>query len=91
MRDFVTPSNTNLEVDGGIEVIGFGSNIKAPTIAHETMPSLQKSGDAVAKIFTSTIDILDFTGQVDGEISICATDTGVNIIIRDDPPYGTGC
>nr|CAN60241.1 hypothetical protein VITISV_018141 [Vitis vinifera] len=46
----------------------------------------QISGDVAAKIFTSTIDIPDSEGQVDGEIFICATDTGVDIIIRDDPP-----
>ena len=43
--DFVTPTDTNLEVDGGIEVIGSSSNIRAPIVAHETMPILQKVGD----------------------------------------------
>ncbi|KAL6325931.1 hypothetical protein AAG906_038422 [Vitis piasezkii] len=69
--DFVTPADTSLEVDGDIEVIGSGSNTRAPTIAYETMPILQTSGAA---------------GQVDGEIFIRATDTGMDIIIRDDPP-----
>ena len=50
------------------------------------MPILQTSGAAAAKICTSTIDIPDSAGQVDVEIFIRATDTGVDIIIRDDPP-----
>ncbi|RVW99109.1 hypothetical protein CK203_019066 [Vitis vinifera] len=70
-EDFVTPADTSLEVDGGTEVIGSGSNTRAPTVAHETMPILQTSGIA---------------GQVDGEIFIRATDTGMDIIIQDDPP-----
>ena len=70
-EDFVTPADTSLEVDGGTEVIGSGSNTRAPTVAHETMPILQTLGAA---------------GQVDGEIFIRATDTGMDIIIRDDPP-----
>ena len=69
--DFVTPADTSLEVDGGIEMIGSGSNTRALTVAHETMPILQTSGVA---------------GQVDGEIFIRATDTGMDIIIQDDPP-----
>ncbi|KAL6315160.1 hypothetical protein AAG906_037392 [Vitis piasezkii] len=73
--NFVTPIDTNLEVDGNTEVI----------VAHETMPILQTSSDVAAKIFTSTIDIPNSTGQVDGEIFIHATDTSVDIIIRDDP------
>ncbi|KAJ9691328.1 hypothetical protein PVL29_013488 [Vitis rotundifolia] len=55
-------------VDGGIEVIGYGSNTRASIVAYETMPILQT------------------LGQVDGDIFIHATDTGVEIIIRDDPP-----
>ncbi|KAJ9693879.1 hypothetical protein PVL29_009715 [Vitis rotundifolia] len=43
-------------------------------------------GDVIAKIFTSTIDIPNSIGQVNGEIFICATDTNVYIIIKDDPP-----
>ena len=66
-------------------MIGSGSDTRAPIVAHETMPILQTSGDAVTKIFTSTINILDSTGQVDGEIFIHATNTSVDIIIRDDP------
>ncbi|KAL6313186.1 hypothetical protein AAG906_016775 [Vitis piasezkii] len=58
--DFVTPVDTILEVDGGIEVIGSGSNTKAPTTSSAT-------------------------GQVDGEIFIRASDTGIDII-QDDPP-----
>ena len=51
------------------------------------MPILQTLlGDVATKIFTSTIDIPDFARQVNGEIFICATNTGVDIIIRDDPP-----
>ncbi|KAJ9672610.1 hypothetical protein PVL29_026007 [Vitis rotundifolia] len=73
-------------IDGSIRVIGSSSDAKAPTIAHETMPILQTSSDAATKIFTSTIDIPDSTRQVDGEIFIHATDTSVDIIIRDDPP-----
>ena len=69
--DFVTPTETNLEVDGDTEVIGSSSDIRALKIAHETMPILQTSGVA---------------GQVDGEIFIRATDTGMDIIIRGDPP-----
>ena len=69
--DFVTPADTSLKVDGGIEVIGSGSNTRTSTVAHETMPILQTSG-AVR--------------QVDGEIFIRATDTGMDIIIWDDPP-----
>ena len=84
--DFVTPIDTNLEVDGNTKVIGSGSNNRALTVAHETMPILQTSSDAATKIFTSTIDIPDSTGQVDGEIFIHTTDTGVDIIIKDDPP-----
>ena len=42
--------------------------------------------DDATKFFTSIIDIPDFVGQVDGEIFICATDTGMDIIIKDDPP-----
>ena len=48
------------------------------------MPILYTLSDATTKIFTSTIDILDYVGQVDGEIFIRATDTGVDIIISDD-------
>ena len=44
-------------IDGGIEVIGSGSNTRAPIVSHETMPILQTSGDAAAKIFTLTITI----------------------------------
>ena len=84
--DFVTPIDTNLEVDGNTNVIGSGSNTRALTVAHETMPILQTSGAAAAKICTSTIDIPDSAGQVDVEIFIRATDTGVDIITRDDPP-----
>ncbi|RVW30056.1 hypothetical protein CK203_113456 [Vitis vinifera] len=84
--DFVTPTDTNLEVDGRIEVIGSSSNTRVPIVAYETMPILQTSGDATTKIFTLTIDIPDSAGQVDGEIFIHATDTSVDIIIRDDPP-----
>ncbi|KAJ9678166.1 hypothetical protein PVL29_022909 [Vitis rotundifolia] len=73
-------------VDGGTKVISSGSNTRAPKIAHETMPILQTLGDAATKIFTSTIDIPDFVGQVDDEIFIHAPDTGVDIIIRGDPP-----
>ena len=83
--DFVTPIDTNLKVNGSTEVIGSGSDTRAPIVAHETMPILQTSGDAATKIFTSTIDIPDSTGQVDGEIFIHASDTSVDIIIRDDP------
>ena len=84
--DFITPIDTNLEVDGNTtEVIDSGSNTRAPTVAHETMPILQTSGDATTKIFTLIIDIPYSTGQVDGEIFIHATDTSVDIIIRDDP------
>ena len=43
---FVTPTDTSLEVDGDTEVIGSGSNIRAPIVAHETMPILQTSGIA---------------------------------------------
>ena len=68
--DFVTPADTSLEVDGGTEVISSGSNTRAPTVTHETMPILQTSGA---------------TGQVDGEIFIRATTTGMDIIIWDDP------
>ena len=32
--DFVTPADTSLKVEGGIEVIGSGSNTRALTIAH---------------------------------------------------------
>ena len=67
-------------------MIGSGSDTKTLTVADETMPILQTSGDVVAKIFTSTIDISDFAGQVDGEIFIRAINTGVDIIITDDPP-----
>ena len=67
-------------------MISSSSNTKAPIVAHETMPILQTSGAAAAKICTSTIDIPDSAGQVDVEIFIRATDTGVDIIIRDDPP-----
>ncbi|RVW46390.1 hypothetical protein CK203_081771 [Vitis vinifera] len=70
-RRFFTPADTSLEGDGGTEVIGSGSNTRAPTVGHETMPILQTSGAV---------------GQVDGEIFIRATDTGMDIIIRDDPP-----
>ena len=84
--DFVTPTETNLEVDGDTEVIGSSSDIRALKIAHETMPILQTSGDSATKIFTSTIDIPDSAGQVDCEIFIRATDTSVDIIIRGDPP-----
>ena len=83
--NFVTPADTSLEVDGGTEVIGYGSNTRAPTVAYETMPILQTSGATAAKICTSIIDIPDSAGQVDGEIFIRATDTGVDIIIKDDP------
>ena len=83
--DFVTPTDTNLEVDDSIEVIGSSSNTRAPIVAYETMPILQTSGDATTKIFTSTIDIPYSAGQVDGEIFIHATDTSVDIIIRDAP------
>ncbi|RVW89454.1 hypothetical protein CK203_046823 [Vitis vinifera] len=69
--DFVTPADTSLEVDGGTKVISSGSNTRAPTVTHETMPILQTSGA---------------TGQVDGEIFIRATATGMDIIIWDDPP-----
>ena len=89
--DLVIPTDTNLEVDGSTEVISSSSNTRALTVAHETMPILQTSGDSATKIFTSTIDIPNSVGQVDGEIFISATDTSVDIIIRDDPPYGTGC
>ena len=82
--DFVTPTDTNLEVDGDTEVIGSSSDIRASKIA--TMPILQTSGDSATKIFTSTIDIPDSAGQVDCEIFIRATDTSVDIIIRGDPP-----
>ena len=82
----VTLTDTNLEVDGNTEVIGFGFDTRAPTVAHETMPILQTSGDAAAKIFNSTIDIPNSAGQVDGEIFIYAINTSVDIIIRDDPP-----
>ena len=85
-ENFVTPVDTSLQIDGGTYVIGSSFNTRAPTVAHETMSILQISGDVAAKIFTSTIDIPDSEGQVDGEIFICATDTGVDIIIRDDPP-----
>lgn len=58
--DFVTLADTRLEVDGGIEVIGFGSETRAPKVAQETMPILQTLlGDVAAKIFTSTIDFPD--------------------------------
>ena len=50
------------------------------------MPILQTSGDATTKIFTLIIDIPYSTGQVDGEIFIRVADTGVEIIISDDPP-----
>ena len=68
---FVTPTDTSIEVDGDTKVIGSGSNIRAPIVAHETMPILQTSGVA---------------GQVDDEIFIHATDIGMDIITRDDPP-----
>ncbi|KAJ9694003.1 hypothetical protein PVL29_009801 [Vitis rotundifolia] len=58
-------------VDGGTEVIGCGSNTRAATVAYETMLILQTSGAA---------------RQVDGGIFIRATDTGVDIVIQDDPP-----
>ena len=57
--DLVTWVDTSLEVDGSTKVIGFGFDIRAPTIAHETMPILQTLSDAVARIFMSTIDIPD--------------------------------
>ena len=60
--DFVTPIDANLEVDGNTKVIGSGSNTRALTVAHETMPILQTSSDAATKIFTSTINIPDSTG-----------------------------
>ena len=68
------------------KVIDSGSNTRAPTVAHETMPILQTSSATIAKIRTSTIDIPGSTRQVDGEIFIHTTDTGVDIIIKDDPP-----
>ena len=49
------------------------------------MPILQTLGAAAAKICTSIINIPDSARQVDGEIFIRATDTGVDIIIKDDP------
>ena len=87
MGDFVTLVDTRLEVDGGTEVIGFGFETRASKVAQETMPILQTLlGDVAAKIFTQTIDIPDFARQVDGEIFIRATNTGMDIIIKDDPP-----
>ena len=83
-RNYVTQANASLKVDGFSKVIGFGSNTKALIVAHETMSILYTLSDATTKIFTSTIDILDYVGQVDGEIFIRATDTGVDIIISDD-------
>ena len=71
-------------VDGFSKVIGFGSNTRALIVAHETMPILYTLSDATTKIFTLTIDIPDSAGQVDGEIFIQATDTGVDIIISED-------
>ncbi|KAJ9703055.1 hypothetical protein PVL29_004710 [Vitis rotundifolia] len=65
-------------IDGFSKVIGFGFNTRALTIAHETMPIPYTLSDAATKIFTSTIDILDSTGQVDGEIFIQAINTGVD-------------
>ena len=50
------------------------------------MPILQTSSATIAKIRTSTIDIPGSTRQVDGEIFIRATDTCMDIIIKDDPP-----
>ncbi|KAJ9697334.1 hypothetical protein PVL29_009231 [Vitis rotundifolia] len=73
-------------VDGGTKVIGFGSDTTALTVVHETMPILQTSGAVATKICTSTIDIPDSAKQVDGEIFIRATNTSVDILIRDDPP-----
>ena len=67
-------------------MIGSNSNTRAPTVTHETMPILQTAGTVTTKICTSTIHIPDATGQVDGEIFIRATETGVDIIIKDDPP-----
>ena len=40
MGDFITPVDTNLDVDGGTEVIPSGSFTRAPTVAHETIPIL---------------------------------------------------
>ena len=49
--DFVTPVDTSLEVNGGIEVIGLGYDIRALTVAYETMLILQTSGVVAANIF----------------------------------------
>ena len=48
------------------------------------MSILYTLSDATTKIFTSTIDIPNSAGQVDGEIFIQAIDTGVDIIISED-------
>ena len=65
-------------------MIGFRSNTRALIVAHETMSILYTLSDATTKIFTSTIDIPNSAGQVDGEIFIQAIDTGVDIIISED-------
>ncbi|KAL6313448.1 hypothetical protein AAG906_004411 [Vitis piasezkii] len=53
-------------------------------LTHETMPILQTSSDAATKIFTSTIDIPDYVGQVDGEIFIHTIDTSATTPILED-------
>ncbi|RVW25630.1 hypothetical protein CK203_104947 [Vitis vinifera] len=61
-----------------------------PPLSSALEPAIPISTPVVSELFVSMdshIDArLNSEGQVDGEIFICATDTGVDIIIRDDPP-----
>lgn len=61
MRDFVTSVDASLEIDGGIEVISFGSDTRALVVVHETTPILQTSCDVAVEVFTLIINILDST------------------------------